>query len=289
MPRSPIPAHLRGTALRTSTGFTEGLSRKRLRADDVQHPFHGVSSFACDLDLVRDRCRALVPVMEPGQTFSHTTALALHGAPLPVPETVVHVSVKFPRTPPRRPGVRGHALVSNPGVRVDGLPVAPSVAAWGQSAAVLPREELVAVGDDLVARGRATTAELARTAAAWERRPGSARLQWAAARVRSGVRSRPESLLRLLLVRARLPEPEVAYPVVVAGGVVLHPDLAYPAQRLALEYEGDIHRSRSEWERDIERREWMAEAGWRTVRVTRAHLFHRPDELISRVRRHLRG
>lgn len=289
MPTS-FPPEFRGSAIRTSTANDHALTRWRLRADDVQHPYRGVSAVGLDLGAVRDLARAFLPVMEPGQTFSHTTALALQGAPLPALPHDLHVSVTFPRTPPRRPGIRGHSLTDAPARLLNGMPVAPAVVAWAQSAPLLDREDLVAVGDHIVLAGRrrplGSVDQLLQLAETWRGRPGSARLAWAAPRVRVGVRSRPETLLRLLLVRSRLPEPIVAHPVSVAGGIVLHPDLAYPAHRLALEYEGDGHRSRAEWERDIERRELLADVGWRTIRITSMHLRD-PRALVERIQRHL--
>jgi hypothetical protein len=288
MASSPLPPALRGHAIATSAAADFGVTRQRLRARDVQHPFHGVSAVGLDLDHIRDSCRAFLPAMEPGQTFSHTNALALLGAPLPRPPLELHVSVPFPRTPPRRAGVRGHALTSVPAMLLDGMPVAPPAVAWAQSGALLGREELVAVGDHLVLHEPDAIPRLAVTAESWVGRPGHGRLAWAAARVRPGVRSRPETLLRLLLMRSRLPEPVVGHPVPVAGGLILHPDLAYPLRRLALEYEGDGHRSRDAWERDIERRELLADVDWRTIRITSAHLFGDPGGLVARVRRNLR-
>lgn len=231
--------------------------------------------------------------MEAGQAFSHTTALALYGTPVPALSDDVHVSVVFPRTPPRRPGVVGHALTTSPFGLLDAMPVTPAALAWGQSAALLGREDLVAAGDHLVTgsrRGTAgicTLAELTAVAVSWSGRPGATRLAWAAPLVRIGARSRPETHLRLLISRSRLPEPVVELPVTVAAGRVLHPDLAYPQARLALEYEGDGHRARAEWERDIERRELLAEVEWRTIRVTSQHLYRDPVGLVARIRRHL--
>lgn len=287
---TPLPPELRGSAIRTSTASDHALTRWRLRAKDIDHPYRGVSAVGLDLAAMRDLAAAFLPVMEHGQTFSHTTALALHGAPLPTLPRDLHVSVAFPRTPPRRPGVRGHSLTDAPAMFLDGMPVAPAVVAWAQSASLLAREDLVAVGDHIVLDARreplGSLDQLQQIAEAWRGRHGSARLAWAAPRVRVGVRSRPETHLRLLLVRSGLPEPCVAYPVTVAGGIVLHPDIAYPDQRLALEYEGDGHRSRAEWERDIERRELLADVDWRTIRVTSMHLRD-PLALVARVQRHL--
>jgi very-short-patch-repair endonuclease len=229
--------------------------------------------------------------MEGGQTFSHTTALALHGAPVPRLPLELHVSVAFPRTPPRRPGIRGHSLSEAPAVLLNGMPVAPPLIAWAQSSTVLSREDLVAAGDHIVlkvAGSLGSPEQLVSIADCWRGRPGAARLAWAAPRVRVGVRSRPETHLRLLLVKSRLPEPVVAHPVIVHGGLILHPDLAYPQAKLALEYEGFDHfNDRRVAELDIERRELLAEVGWRTIRVTAPQLYGDPARLAARVRRHL--
>lgn len=280
--------------IRTTDAVRAGTSRYSLRAAAVQHPYREVSAVGLDLTAIEDLCRAYLPVMEPGQAFSHTTALSLVGIPLPAAPPAVHVSVAFPRTPPRRPGVHGHALRDLPVHDLRGMPTSPPLAAWAQAAALLGREDLTAAADGLLLadRGRtplATPRELDAVAASWHGRPGAARLRWAADHARPGARSRPETLLRLLLVRARLPEPVIEPPILVAGGRVLHPDLAFPAHRVALEYEGDVHRERSAWERDIERRELLADQGWRTVRVTSGQLFRHPRSLVERVRRHLAG
>jgi len=85
-------------------------------------------------------------------------------------------------------------------------------------------------------------------------------------------------------VHAGLPEPVVAHPVRVAGGLMLHPDLAYPEQRIAIEYEGDGHRTdASQWRRDVERVELLWAAGWRVIRVTADHLFRESRELVHRI------
>jgi very-short-patch-repair endonuclease len=299
MPRIPIPQELVSTAILTSTAPDYGLTTARLRGPDVDHPHWGVSAVGLDLAFIDSRCLALLPAMEPGQAFSHTTALALHGARLPRFDPDLHVSVRFPRTPPRRPGVSGHSLTENPVMLLRGMPVAPAAVAWAQSAVLLSREDVVAVADGLVTGrrrgfghelGLCTIEELIALAAAWRGRPGAARLAWAAPQVRVGVDSRPETLLRLLLVRSRLPEPVVNHPVTVRGGLVLHPDLAYPDRRLALEYEGRDHLTDPEVaEIDLERRELLAEVRWRTIRVTAPQLFGHPTALVARVRRQLRA
>lgn len=297
MPRRvPIPPELAHTAFRTSDIEHSSLRRGRLRGAGVQHPFHGVSSIDLDLDSVRGRCAAFEPNLLPGQVFSHTTALALWGAPLPAVPRSLHLSVVFPRTPPRGRGVVGHSLrFTDPRVR-DGLPVSSPSTAWCQSAVLLGLDDLVAAGDGLVTGprragerlpGMVAVDELARAVGNWSRRPGFRKLRSALELVRSGVDSRRETFVRLLLVRAGLPEPVVDMPVEVAGGLVLHSDLGYPDLRLAIEYEGDGHRtSRRAWERDILRRELMEDAGVGVIRVTSEQLA-RPVALVRRIARRI--
>jgi very-short-patch-repair endonuclease len=92
-----------------------------------------------------------------------------------------------------------------------------------------------------------------------------------------------ETLLRLLLVRAGLPEP-LLNPEVAVGGGVLHPDLVYPQWGVVLEYEGDQHRTDPrQWRHDIWRREALESAGWRVVRVHRDDVLAEPQAFLARL------
>lgn len=274
-----------------------GLTPKRLRHPQLAHPFHGVYATGLDLETHLGRCRAFEPLLLEGQFFSHTTALGLLGAPLPdLADDRIHVTVLHPRTPPRGRGVRGHSIRRFSTTMLHGLPVVDPASAWCQAAAVLTRDDLVAAGDFLLTGRRVlgvrgpspvSRQQLERAARLHAGCAGSRAVAWALPRLRSGVDSRMESLLRLLLITsAGLPEPDVDVPVAVRGGLVLHADLAFAAERLVLEYEGDGHRvSRGQWLRDIERRELFEEAGHRVIRVTAPDIFSRPQHFIARVRR----
>lgn len=272
-----------------------GLTVDRLRGADIAHPFRGVSrADAVEASLLQ-RIRDYSPLLRPGQSFSHTTALALLGVPIP-DDGAVHVSVAFPRTPPRGDGVRGHALqrieTALVGLGTARLPASAPPAAWIESAALVSRQELVALGDALLpARGRAGRVTLEELRAAADRVgvPGIRRAQWALPLLRPGVRARPESHLRVAVIAAGLPEPVVEHPIRVAGGLTLHPDLFFIRQRVGLEYEGDGHRTdRRQWQSDIERRELFEAEDVRIIRVTsrdlwitRAQLMHRIARILS--------
>jgi very-short-patch-repair endonuclease len=94
-----------------------------------------------------------------------------------------------------------------------------------------------------------------------------------------------ETRLRLLLMRAGLPEPELN-PAVPVDGRVLHPDLLYRPWALVLEYEGDGHRTDpTAWRRDISRREALQSAGYRVLQVHSDDLRVDPQCLVARVSR----
>lgn len=292
---APLPT---SAAIRTSDHEAFDTTRARLRTRHVQHPFTGVSSLGLDLGSIVDVCRAYEPLLRPGEAFSHATAAQLYGAPLPRTERAVlpvHV-LSEGATRARSRGSIGHRSAGPvPTVLRFGLPVvAPSVT-WVHLASRLAREDLTAVGDFLVTgilHGRAREAPLATMQGlgrALEQAigcRGARDARWALERIRVGPASRAETLLRLLIIAAELPEPAIGPAVSVAdGGLVLHPDLAYPHLRIAIEYEGNGHRDAGRWERDIERRELFEDAGWRVIRVTRRALFDEPDDLIARIYR----
>lgn len=289
-----IPIDLLGRAMRGRDAIAAGLSPSRARSLDVDHPDHGVIAIDAPDVTIADRCHRYLPAMLPGQFFSHLTAALLWAMPVPAPLSPLDVAVIAPRTPPRRPGVRGRRIVHADIVEVHGLPVTSPAQTWRLIAPLVPPADLIAAGDALLPAvnrpGIASVEELAHAAALARRSAGAAAAARALPQLRAGVASRPETHLRVLLVEAGLPEPVVAHPVRVANGMVLHPDLSYPQHRLALEYEGQGHlTSARQWRHDIERRERFEEIGWRVVRITSDDVFVHPDRLIARIRRILAG
>jgi hypothetical protein len=99
-----------------------------------------------------------------------------------------------------------------------------------------------------------------------------------------------ESRLRVLLVRNGLPVPVPQYPVLDGRGLLLaRVDLAYPAARLALEYDGGHHFDEEFSRRDRQRDLALGDLGWTTLRFTRDDVLLRPVKTVARVRRRLQA
>ncbi|GAA4679020.1 hypothetical protein GCM10025780_25020 [Frondihabitans cladoniiphilus] len=176
---------------------------------------------------------------------------------------------------------------------MNGLPASAPGDAWAECRELLTVDELVILGDALVSPWspvpenlRPSIADLESTVAAVPDR--RERLRQALTWIRVGSRSPAETRLRLLLARHGIEEPELNAPVDARDGRVLgHGDMVFRAPRVVVEYEGERHFTQTEtYYADIDRRERFAEAGWRTVRVTAAHL-RQPADLVARITRHV--
>ena len=257
-----------------------GHSRFALRRVGLRTPYPGVRSWTAPpapSDLFA-RVAEYAPRLREGQFFSHETALALIGAPLPAYPHVpgIHVSTHRPRREPRVTGIHGHRLQTRePAVlrTAHGWPVENPVRAWRQCASLWQIDDLVAAADFLVTEGEPPVdpdelyEEITRMG------DTSARvLTRSLALSRFGPRSASETRLRLLLVRRGLPEPEISWVLRDAGGAfVAELDLAYPAWNVGVEYDGRVHaEDMRQFARDADRWDAIRACGWDHVRI----LFH---------------
>jgi hypothetical protein len=100
--------------------------------------------------------------------------------------------------------------------------------------------------------------------------------------VDAGSESPRETWLRLLLVEAGYPQPHTQIPVHDEyGALVAVLDMGWEDIKVAVEYEGDHHRTdRRQFNRDITRFEALTELGWIIVRVT---IEDAPGGILRRV------
>ncbi|MEV1330325.1 hypothetical protein AB0J20_12200 [Micromonospora costi] len=160
------------------------------------------------------------------------------------------------------------AVPSSPRTPAGGLPrTNPGEAAWETAVWVEP-VRAVGIIDSLLHADLTTRDELTTIADANADRPGGRRAQWIFGLADPGAQSPPESHLRVRLVLAGLPRPVAQHPVRLPGGLVLHPDLAWPRYRVAVEYDGVWHADADQLHRDRRRLNQLVSAGWLVLHVT---------------------
>lgn len=269
--------------LTTAEALAVGWSRGRLAGPGARRLFPGVhlpSTSPLTLSVLVDGARLLLP---PDALAASTTALRLAdvavGAIRPLRFLTVHPhQVRRPglhvaRTSRLPAGTNGRVAVEH---------------AFVTAAALVDLVELVAAGDRLVQLGLTRPEVLVSTAAAFRGR-GAIAARRAAQLVRTRVESPQETELRLCLVLAGLPEPDVNVTLGSSGEPLARVDLLLRRYRLVLEYEGDHHRRDLwQWNRDIARQEALEAEGWTVLRVT-AEALGRPASLVARVLRFLRA
>ncbi|MDH2444389.1 hypothetical protein QDR37_10590 [Amnibacterium sp. CER49] len=181
-------------------------------------------------------------------------------------------------------------------VEARGLPVCAPEEVWCQLGSMLTVDDLVVAADALLhmADGRADEWRTALRSALDEGRwAGSPALREALAFTRPRCWPPGETRIRLLLLRAGLPEPELNGVIVGDDGSFLGTaDLVWRDRKVLLEYEGarqgsDEGRFRS----DVERYERFRDAGWIVLRATADDLrtAARRAALARRVARYVLG
>lgn len=313
----PLPSSL-STRFSVRDAADAGVNRGRLRRADLTSPFHGVRDagprpalraldpFEKQAAERRIRARQYAPLLTPHQFFSHDSAIALLGGPLPLEtdkgEIVdgmtlpVHVSTLGSGPLVRVSGVTAHRANTRNTVVIrsrNGYVMSSPASAWAQSAS-WDLMDLVALGDYFCRAWRsgpgrknpgkrplATVDEL-RAVAESGRRVGIARLREALDLVREDSWSPRESKIRCLIVFEGMPEPRLNYDVYDAFGHFLGcVDLAYPELKVAIEYQSMLHHDR--YAHDVERIAALRAAGWVVIEVT-SELFADPRTMIGRIR-----
>lgn len=270
----PLPPELREAPFSVTRSDELGIPRGRLRARDLSAPHHCVRT-AVSASTCFERCLAFAARMPASQVFSHATAAQLWGIPVPraVERGPLHVSAVKGREP-RVPGVIGHRIRPE---RVQltvarGLPAVSACDSWCQLATALSHDDLVAAGDRLLGWPRPLVSVDELDAAIERHRGGRGTIARDAARLdmRPGSASRRETLLRVRILSAGFPEPELNAPIALGAGGTAHGDLVFRRYGVLLEYDGEQHREDDEqFHRDVERLNDLAADGWIVVRIGR--------------------
>ncbi|MBW0103694.1 endonuclease domain-containing protein [Pseudonocardia sp. KRD291] len=143
-------------------------------------------------------------------------------------------------------------------------------------------------GPDSVARSRTVSLSPGFDPAALLRRrlvtpgaPGARRLDRVVELADPRAESPPETRLRLLLVLAGLPAPDVQHRLRdERRDLDVRFDLAYPEAKLAIEYDGEDHDDALDRARDLR----TAALGWHTLRLLRPDLTRTPGRTVAVIR-----
>ena len=297
-PRTGLPADLGPGPFSVGSALDRGVGAHRLGNPGLSRPFWGVRSLV-EPGNVHDLAAAYLARRSARHVISHGSAATLWGIPLPSRferDENLHVSVPPELTRPRCSGVTGHRsqLRASEVTVLDGIQVTSQARTWFDLAPALTDEELVGIGDFLRWRRRPFSLRLSRVdldlaLASFSGRRGLAAINWALPLLSDRSDSPPESYLRMRLASAGLPPTEVNPEIFSPGGTFLAMvDLAWPRQMMAVDYEGDHHRTDSrQWEKDISRVPNLQDAGWHHTRVSKADL-RSSSALLDRLDRLLR-
>lgn len=261
---------------------TERAHGRRPRGPRFHRLLRGVYLSGAEEAGLAHHCAAALVIAPPDAVVTGVTALWLHG-------------VEVGDSGPIRLATATKLRIRTVGVRLARLARLPSAAgriavpaaAWSSACLDLDLADAVAAADRLLRLGRLSMKEL-RAAADGMTGPGCRTARRAAGLVRTNVASLRESRLRMLFVLAGLPEPRCNIAVGDSVRRIAEVDLLYDPYRLAVEYEGDHHRTDGwPWSVDIERAESLAAAGYTLIRVTAARMLD-PRALAQIVHTHLR-
>jgi hypothetical protein len=133
-----------------------------------------------------------------------------------------------------------------------------------------PIARAVAAIDALARATDLKVADVELLAERYNGRRGIRKARRALSLVDAGAESPRETWLRLLLIRAGFPPPQTQIPVYDEyGQLIAVLDMGWEQIKLAVEYDGDHHRTdRRQFNRDIRRAEALTDLGWIDVRVT---------------------
>ena len=209
--------------------------------------------------------------------YSAAELLGASCAPLAAPAEVV---VPGRRRAPPGLVVRVEKVPSAERWRVRAAAVTSPVRTALDLACRVPLVEAVVGVDALAHRFGFPPHDVIRCAYDHPGRRGAARLPRVVKLARPAAESPMETRIRLAIVLAGLPEPQLQVPV---GPYRL--DMAYPELRLGIEYDGREHLDQARALRDLDRQAYFTARAWRIVRFPKHVVLHAPARIPWTVRR----
>ncbi|TYB36379.1 DUF559 domain-containing protein [Micromonospora sp. AP08] len=236
-------------------------------------------------------CEAVALRLPPDAAIAGRSAAYLWGADLLARDAPV--TVLMPRTVRIRPHPRVHqvrsVLPDTDRTRFAGLPVTTALRAAFDLGRQGPRVDALVAVEALLHRRVVKLPALRAYSAAHAGWPGSALLREVLTLAEPLSESPMETRLRLLLLDAGLGPLTAQHDVHDARGrFIARVDLAWPALRVAVEYDGDHHRERAHFRQDVARLNALRAVGWLVLRFTADDVLRHPHATVALVRQALR-
>ena len=281
-----MAANSRQIVLTRAKARALGIPLSDLLGPDFTRLFHDTYIGSGQMISLQLRASTIMKWLPAAMHVSHHTAIRLWGGVAP-DSAEIHVSMPSREARCRRAGVAAHmASPAAQTTRLGGVPVSTPVQAFLDLASVgVSLVDLVIAGDSLIKANGLAPQKLVAAAEAHQGR-NARRARRPASLVRAAVDSPMETRIRLLIVLAGLPEPQVNVIVRIAGGKWRWRfDLCYPEYKLIIEYDGRQHAyDADQWRKDLERREWLDQDGWRILIVISENVYRDPLRTLHRVR-----
>jgi hypothetical protein len=210
------------------------------------------------------------------------SASALHGAKwvdVTAPLEILHTN----RNP--LPGIRVHGddIGEDEVGAIEGILLTTPARTALDLGCWYPRSEAVAAIDALARATDLKMPDVDVLALRYPGRRGIRQARTALGLADAGAQSPKETWLRLLLIQAGLPRPQTQIRVCDEfGDIIAYLDMGWADVKVAVEYDGEQHRSdRRQYTWDIRRLETVERLGWIVIRVVAGD---RPDDIVRRVR-----
>ncbi|HLQ16758.1 MAG TPA: DUF559 domain-containing protein [Candidatus Eisenbacteria bacterium] len=285
MPVKPsVPASLKRGPFTSADARGVGVTRRQLRGASYRPLGSGLYCWEGLNESPELALAAVARRLPAGAAFSGRTALWLHGLDLELC-TPVEVTIPDPIGSRRRAGasVSRAALPAEEIVLRRGVPTTSALRTVVDFGGRDPLTEGVVVADLFLHARLVTFGELRAYVAEHPKAKGIARVRRVVDLAEPKAESAMETRLRMLLLLAGLPRPEVQVPIRDDEGHFLgRPDLFYRPQRLAIEYDGGNHRDRLV--ADNRRQNVLVGAGYRLLRFTATDVYGTPDSVALQIR-----
>lgn len=266
----------------------QGLSSWQLRQGEMAHAARDTYLPPGENHDLITRARGVLLTMPPGSLISHDSAARIWGLGLPraAESDVVHVvSPRALRPKHRADRVVHEAVRLGPADAdlVNDIAVTSPARTWWDLATVLAPADLLAVTDQLL-RSWAPRQLLEQMLTEHKGDRGTVRARRALRYGDPRSESRMESVSRWVLIAGGLPAPELQFVVTDAdGSFVARLDLAYPELRIAIEFDGAIHRDADVFARDLRRQNRLVAAGWTVLRFSGSDVLAHPADVVDQV------